>query len=161
MARWNKNHMPYDEVISARVNARQKRLLAESNHNLRDVIDYYLHQSVSEKKRLLMDKFFIQEAIGEVKDEIENMNIELYGLEKSLEDINAQLGIVELNGKEYSLEVYTAVDNIIQRYNYSKSPDIDTYFETNHLFVENQAAIVKLEVNEIQNLVRGKLSKQT
>lgn len=160
MARWNKNHMPYDEVISSRVTARQKKLLEDSNYTLRDVVDFYINHSVSPKKRLLIDKFFIQESIDEVKDKIEDMNIELFGLEKSLEEINAQLGIVELNGKEYSLEVYTAVDNIIQRYNYSKL-DIETYFETNHLFVENQAAVVNLDVSEMEDLVRGKLSKQT
>lgn len=159
MAGWNKNHMPYDNVISARITARQKKLLSDSDHNLRDVVDFYLSHAVHPKKKLLVDRFLIQKDIDEIKDQIEDLNIKLFGYEKSLEEVNAQLGIVEMNGKEYSLEVSQAVDTIIQRYD-NFSLDIEAYFSVNHLFVENQAAIVHMDVNEMMELVREKLSKQ-
>ena len=152
--------MPFDEIVSGRVTARDKKLLKDSGYNVRDAVSFFLNARNSPKKKLLVDKHFVQEKIDKLNDEIDNLKLDLIAEEMNLEKINNQLGIVELNGTEYSLEVSHAVNNIIQRYS-DYSLDLDTYFSTNHLFVENQAAIAKIEVDELMNLVRSEVCKHS
>ena len=151
--------IPYDEVVSGRVTARDKRLLEESGYGVREAVGFLLTHVTNSKKRLLIDKFILSEDIASLKKAIEDLNMDLIAAEMELEKINNELGIVELNGNEYSHEVNNAIDNIIQRYSKS-SFDLDSYFQTNHLFVENQAAIVEMDVHELEDLVRKKVCKQ-
>ena len=107
-----------------------------------------------------MDKHLVSERIEELNEEIENLKLDLIDEEMKLEEINKQLGIVELNGKEYSYDVYQAVEMIVDRFS-KTSYDVDTYFQVNRLMVENQAAINKIEVDELKELVKEKLCKQS
>ena len=152
--------MPFDKVVSARVTAEDKKLLDESNYTARDAIRYFNEQSQHPKKKLLIKKFFVKEEIDRLKDQRDAIEEKIIGEERHLEAINVQLGIVELNGKEYSLEVNNAVDVIIQRFE-KTSYDLETYFLTNHLFVENQSALVDVTVEEMEALVKEKVSKQS
>lgn len=152
--------IPFDQVVSGRVTARDKKLMKDSGYTVRDAVSLFLKIRSNPKQSLLVDKHFVQERISQLKEEIESLNMDLIAEEMKLEEINNQLGFVELNGKEYSLEVHTAVDNIIQRYSKS-SYSLEDYFRTKRLFVENQAAIVEMDVHELEELVRQKLSKQS
>ena len=151
--------VPYDEVLSGRVTARDKQLMKESGYRLRDAVGFFLAHSVSPKKKLLVEKHLVTERIEEINEEIENLKLDLISEEMKLEEINNELGIVELNGKEYSYDVYQAVDMIVERFS-KTSYDLETYFQTNRLLVENQAAINKIEVDELKELVKEKLCKQ-
>lgn len=151
--------IPYDEVISGRVTTRDKILLKESGYSVRDAVSYFLERIIKTNKKLLVEKHLTLERINSIKEEIDDLNMQLINEERSLERINKELGIVELNGKDYSLEVNSAIDTIIQRY--SKTCfDLDTYFQVQHTFIENQSAIVDVGVMELENLVREKISKQ-
>ena len=152
--------IPFDEVISGRVTARDKKLLKDSGYNVRDAVSFFLNARGSPKKKLLVDKHFIQEEICRLNKIIDDLKMDLIAEEMKLEEINNQLGIVELNGIEYSLEVSNAVNNIIQRYS-DYSFDLDMYFQTNHLFVENQSALVDVTVEDLEALVKEKVSKQS
>lgn len=151
--------VPYDEVLSGRVTARDKQLMKESGYRLRDAVGFFLTHSVSPKKKLLVEKHLVTERIEELNDEIENLKLDLISEEMKLEKINNELGIVELNGKEYSYDVYQAVDMIVERFSRT-SYNLETYFQTNRLLVENQAAINKIEVDELKELVKEKVCKQ-
>lgn len=151
--------MPYDKVVSGRVTAEDKKLLDESDYNVRDAVHYFNQHAQNSKKKLLIKKFFVREEIVRLKEERDKIDEMIIAEERHLEAINTQLGIVELNGKEYSLEVSNAVNNIIERFN-NTSYDLETYFITNRLFVENQSALVKVTVDEMEVLVKEQLSKQ-
>ena len=152
-------NQPLDKVVSARVTAEDKKLLDESDYTVRDAVHYFNQQAQNSKKKLLIKKFFVCEEIDNLKAERDKIDEMIIAEERHLEAINTQLGIVELNGKEYSLEVSNAVNNIIERFN-NTSYDLETYFITNHLFVENQSALVKVTVDEMEVLVKEQLSKQ-
>ena len=146
--------VPYEEVFSGRVTSRDKKLMKDSGYTVRDAVSFFLSVRSSPEKALLVDKHFIQE-----NDEIDSLKMDVIAEEMKLEEINKKLGIIELNGKEYSLEVSQAVDRIIQRYSRT-SYDLDSYFQSKHTFVENQAAVVDMEVDELMDLVRKKVCKQ-
>lgn len=152
--------MPFDTVVSARVTAEDKKLLDESNYTVRDAVRYFNEHAQHSKKKLLIKKFFVNNEIGNLKKQRDNIDEKIIAEERHLEAINIQLGIVELNSKEYSLEVSNAVDNIIQRFNNSIH-GLDDYLTINHLFVENQSALVDVTVEEMEALVKEKVSKQS
>ena len=135
-------------------------LWKNQGYRIRDAVGFFLAHSVSPKKKLLVDKHLVSERIEELNEEIENLKLDLIDEEMKLEEINKQLGIVELNGKEYSYDVYQAVEMIVDRFS-KTSYDVDTYFQVNRLMVENQAAINKIEVDELKELVKEKLCKQS
>ena len=151
--------VPYEEVFSGRVTSRDKKLMKDSGYTVRDAVSFFLSVRSSPEKALLVDKHFIQENISNLNDEIDSLKMDVIAEEMKLEEINKKLGIIELNGKEYSLEVSQAVDRIIQRYSRT-SYDLDSYFQSKHTFVENQAAVVDMEVDELMDLVRKKVCKQ-
>lgn len=153
-------NMPFDQVVSGRVTAEDKKLLDDSEYNVRHAVQYFNKHAQHPKKKLLVKKFFVKEEIGRLKDQRDCIDEKIIAEERHLEAINIKLGIVELNGKEYSLEVSNAVNNIIQRYNNSIH-DLDDYLTINHLFVENQSALVDVTVEELEELVKEKVSKQS
>lgn len=146
--------IPFDEVISGRVTARDKKLMKDSGYRVRDAISFFLQHAVSSKKKLLVDKFLITENIKDLKKQRDDLDMEIISEERRLEEINNQLGIVELNGHEYSYDVHQAVDVIIQRFEKSHL-DLDSYFESAKykLLIENQEALLNLDEGEIENLV--------
>ena len=154
--------IPYDEVISGRVTARDKKLMKDSGYRVRDAISFFLNHATTTKKKLLVDKFIISQTIDELKEERDEIDLKIISEERHLEAINKQLGIVELNGHEYSYDVHQAVDVIIQRFEKS-GRSLDDYFTTSKYkrLIENQEALLKLDEGEIEALVREKLSKQS
>ena len=151
--------MPFDQIISGRVTARDKKLLKDSGYNVRDAVEYFIHNSISTKQKLVVEKHFILKNIKSLNEEIESLKMDVIDEEMRLEKINNQLGVVEINGNEYSVEINRAVDNVIQRYSRT-SMSLEEYFVQKHLFVENQAAIVEIDVDELEDLVKEKLCKQ-
>lgn len=151
--------MHYDKVVSGRVTSEDKKLLDESNYTVRDAVHFFNEHAQHPKKQLLVKKFFVKEEISMLKQQMDDIEEKIIAEERHLEAINLQLGLVELNGREYSLEVSNAVDVIIQRFE-KTSYDLETYFMTNHLFVENQSALVDVTVEEMEALVKEKVSKQ-
>lgn len=154
--------IPYDEVISGRVTARDKKLMKDSGYRVRDAIAFFLNHSVTAKKKLLVDKFIIGQNIEDLKRERDEIDLKIISEERHLEAINKQLGVVELNGHEYSYDIHQAVDVIIQRYEKS-GRTLDDYFTTSKYkrLIENQEALLDLDEGEIETLVREKLSKQS
>ena len=108
---------------------------------------------------MVVEKHFILKNIKSLNEEIESLKMDVIDEEMRLEKINNQLGVVEINGNEYSVEINRAVDNVIQRYSRT-SMSLEEYFVQKHLFVENQAAIVEIDVDELEDLVKEKLCKQ-
>ena len=152
---------PYDEVISGRVTARDKRLMNDCGYSVRDAISFFLQYSSNPKKRLVVDKFFVTNKIEELTAQRDNIELEIISEERRLEEINKQLGIVELNGDEYSFEISKAVDIIIQRFErYSGS--LEEFFLTPRYkyIVQNQEALLDLDEGEIKELVKEKVGKQ-
>lgn len=151
----------YDEVISGRVTARDKKLMKDSGYRVRDAISFFLNHSCHPKKKLMVDKFFVSNKIEELKAERDNIELEIISAERHLAEINNQLGIVEVNGHEYSFEINQAVDIIIQRFEMYHGP-LDDFFQTakyKHI-IENQEALLHLDDGEIKELVKEKVSKQ-
>ena len=152
---------PYDEVISGRVTAKDKKLMKDSGYRVRDAISFFLSHSTNPKKKLLVDKFFASNKIEELKAQRDNIELEIISEERRLADINSQLGIVEVNGHDYSFEINQAVDTIIQRFG-SYSGPLDEFFQTakyKHIIM-NQEALLHLDDGEIKKLVKEKISKQ-
>ena len=78
----------YTEIISGRVSVRQKTLLKRSGYNVRDAVDFFLRHAAKKDKKLAIDKFFLEDEIKDIKNNISEKELECINLEKKLQNIN-------------------------------------------------------------------------
>ena len=157
---------PHDKVISARVTESQKRTLEESGWTLRNIIDFFLKENNTPQKRLNVKKSMMELEIEKLNAEIDDKKMRVIELERELEEVNGKLGIVNLNGEDYGLDVKNAVDKIVNHFKTirggSKAFTVGDYFlsRKGQHFVENQCGLIGVDLNELEELVVEKLCKQ-
>lgn len=138
----------YDQIISGRVSARQKTLLKKSGYNVRDAVDFFLKYAAKKDKKLAIDKFFLEDEIQTMKNKISKDELECIKLEKKLQDINSELGVLNINDNEYDLRVLDAFSRIYQRYSIHKDKSnlpLGDFIMNNKVFIETQGAVCGME----------------
>lgn len=143
----------YTEFVGGKVHPKDFKLLKESQYNVRHAVEYFISHITSDKQRLEVEKFFLEEELRERK-------IDQIPLEQRIEEINQELGVQDIDTVEYSLEVSNALnivkDNFLfAKKNYSKKHDLDihSFIMVNEPMINNQAIACNMSLDEFSEVL--------
>lgn len=116
-----------------------------------EAIDVLLYHLENDNTKTKIQKIQIISRIKKINSEIDNLEFEKLKLETKLEEVNEKIGIDDDGvGKDVSKAVHTC----LQRYEKVKEIyPITDFIDMNRDFIENQAYLVNLTVDELKELI--------
>lgn len=79
-------------VVSGRVTARAKKLMNVYGFSVRDAVEWFVDNYCNPKKKLEVDKFFIESEISALKFELECKEKELDLINKEIDSVDVENG---------------------------------------------------------------------
>lgn len=74
-------------VISGRVTSRAKYLMKEEGFSVRDAVEWFVNARVSDKKKLEVDKFFLEQEMKSLQRELHIKQMEYDDLIAEIEEL--------------------------------------------------------------------------
>ena len=141
----------YTEFVGGKVHPKEAKLLKESQYTVRHAVEFFIAHITSNKKKLEVEKFFLEE-------EYRDKKIDLIPVEQRIEEINKELGVLDVEGVEYSLEISNALNVVKHNYlqikkGYSKGLDIREFIENNTSMVNIQAIACNMSLDEFSEVL--------
>lgn len=92
--------------------------------------------------------------IKKLDSQIESLEFQKLSEQTRLDEINQEIGLVDINGESYTRDVERSLKTVIEKYNQSSViMDIFDFIECNRNFIENQAFLASIDVEEFKRLI--------
>lgn len=143
----------YSEFVGGKVTPKDAKLLKDSEYTVRHAVEYFVAHITSNKKMLEVEKFFLEEDYRDQK-------INMIPIEQRIEEINQELGVLEVDGAEYSIEVSNALNVVKNHYLYAKekypskhSLELAEFITQNDSMINNQALACNMTFDEFTEVL--------
>ena len=147
-----KSSKPRTEVLSIKVSKETKRKYKELGLKGDTGIQFLIEKFGNSKKNLEIEKIEKINLIKDLKNEVKQLDAQIVEEEIELQKINEEIGIVEIEGEQYSQDIMSAVQYIISLYE-SQSWVLEDFFSMNENLLLTQSTLIGIDVEKLKQLI--------